>query len=572
MTTQSLCEDIFEPALASYERRTLRLLVFFWLAGTLVFWRWALQPSVWVSMTGTLINLILLFYVTGISLWPFYLFLRMRQVRPDLSEPEGLRVAMVVTKAPSEPWSLVQATLLAMLAQCPPHDNWLADEQPSEEVLAWCDCYGVKLSTREGIEAYNRQTWPRRTRCKEGNLAYFYDHYGYLDYDVVVQLDADHVPQPGYLTAMLQPFHDPRIGYVAAPSICNANESSSWIARGRLFAEAALHGPMQMGFNGVWAPLCIGSHYAVRTKALQQAGGLGPELAEDHSTTLLMNANGWRGAFANRAICFGLGPETFEDAMVQEFQWSRSLTTILLHHLPPVIRQLEPNLRLQFFYAQVYYPLRGILSLAALALPVLALVLDRPWMEIHYPTFLAFSGLQMLLTVLPVLYVRSCGLLRPSSAPLLSWEQTLFELTRGPWILAGVFRAVEEWIWPRPITFRITRKQTVSSPLPLRFLLPYVGAVLIGVAAAFFLGDSARYARGYVFLTLITTAMFAISGLAIALLSHFESAKNLRSHLYHYGLTGVALLLTLFCFWWRLPELMVPFQQTPASALLMFNP
>jgi cellulose synthase (UDP-forming) len=561
----TMTEGIFVPVLSPPQRRILLLLVLLWVVGTLAFWRWALQPAVWVSVPGTLLNLVLLIYATGMAIWPFYLFLRMRQVRPELPVPPGLRVAMVVTKAPSEPWPLVQSTLLEMLAQAPEHDTWLADEQPSEAVRGWCEQHGVRLSTRAGVAEYHRSSWPRRTRCKEGNLAYFYDHYGYANYDVVVQLDADHVPQPGYLLAMLQPFNDSTVGYVAAPSICSANALRSWVARGRLFAEAVLHGPMQLGFNGAWAPLCIGSHYAVRTRALQEIGGLGPELAEDHSTTLLLNAQGWRGAFAHRAICYGLGPETFEDAMVQEFQWSCSLTTILLRHSPALIHRLSPHMRLQFLYAQVFYPLRGGLSFSALALPVLALWLDKPWMRINYPLFLAFSTLQIVLTVLPVLHLRSCGLLRPAAARLLSWEQALFELSRGPWILAGVWRAVEERFWPRPVTFRITRKQSSGDPLPLAYLLPYVLAVLIGVAAALSLGDSARLSTGYVLLTLITTGLFACTALAVVALSHRQGGQSLRGHLPHYGLAGMAVLLTICCGWLRLPELVVPLQSLPAA-------
>ena len=83
-------------------------------------------------------------------------------------------------------------------------------------------------------------------------------------------------------------------------------------------------------------------------------------------------------------------------------------------------------------------------------LPVLAIGLDHPWMRVDYPTFLAFSCLQILLTVLPVLYLRRCGLLRPAQAPLLSWEQGLFELSRGPWILQGVLQAIQETLWPLP--------------------------------------------------------------------------------------------------------------------------
>jgi len=167
---------IFVPALPAPQRRLLLVLVFFWIVGTLAFWRWALQPSVWVSVPGTLFNVLLLIYATGMPAWPFYLFIRMRQVRHDLPEPQDLRVAMVVTKAPSEPWPLVQHTLEAMLAQAGDHDIWLADEQPTDAVRQWCERHGVKLSSRAGVSDYHRPTWPRRTRCKEGNLAYFYDH------------------------------------------------------------------------------------------------------------------------------------------------------------------------------------------------------------------------------------------------------------------------------------------------------------------------------------------------------------------------------------------------------------
>jgi len=556
---------IYSPALSASQQKILVLLITPWIVGTLAFWRWALQPEAWVSVPGTLFNLLLLFYVTGIPAWPFYLFLRLRQVRRDLPIPAQLRVAMVVTKAPSEPWSLVRQTLQAMLEQSPSHDTWLADEQPTEAVRHWCEQNDVNISSRAGVEAYHQPSWPRRTRCKEGNLAYFYDHFGYINYDVVVQLDADHIPQTGYLVAILQPFNDPTVGYVAAPSICNLNASRSWVARGRLFAESILHGPMQLGLNERWAPLCFGSHYAVRTLALKEAGGLGPELAEDHSTTLLLNAQGWRGAFANRAICHGLGPETFEDAMVQEFQWSRSLTTILLQHLPPLLVKLPWHLRLQFLYSQAFYPVRGSLSVLALGLPVLALLLDHPWMRVHYPTFLTFSILQVVLTLMPMLHLRQCGMLQPINAPAISWEHILFELSRGPWVLCGVMHAIAHWLWPRPITFRITKKQLASAPLPLRFLLPYVLAAGLGVAAAVAFADLAQLAKGYVLLTMVTTAMFAVTALAVAVLSHRQGHQALRLHLPQVGLAGFALLITLGCCIWRLPDLTAPLQINPAA-------
>ena len=87
------------------------------------------------------------------------------------------------------------------------------------------------VATRNGREEYHRTTWPRRTKCKEGNLAYFYDHWGYRNYDVVAQLDCDHRPSRSYLTEVVRPFSDPAIGYVSAPSVCDTNASTSWSAR-----------------------------------------------------------------------------------------------------------------------------------------------------------------------------------------------------------------------------------------------------------------------------------------------------------------------------------------------------
>src|SRR5207302_7930091 len=131
---------------------------------------------------------------------------------------------------------------------------------------------------------YHNPSWPRRAKCKEGNLAFFYEVLdGYGRYDFVVQLDADHVPDHTYLTEMVRPFINPAVGYVAAPSVCDANADVSWAARARLYAEAAWHGSVQAGSNDGYAPQCIGSHYAVRSTALRSIGGLGPELAEDFS-------------------------------------------------------------------------------------------------------------------------------------------------------------------------------------------------------------------------------------------------------------------------------------------------
>jgi cellulose synthase/poly-beta-1,6-N-acetylglucosamine synthase-like glycosyltransferase len=357
----------FEPVCRGRQRVVIALLMVAWALLLVSFWTWWLEPVHLVSVTRSVITGSLLFYVTVLlPALPVLFLLRLRRVNPDLPLPH-LRVALVVTKAPSEPWELVRTTLLAMKKQTTTfsYDIWLCDEDPSEATRQWCSAEDVRISSRHGVEEYHNATWPRRTKCKEGNLAYFYDHWGYDEYDVVVQLDADHVPEPGYLTAMVQPFHNERIGYVAAPSICDSNASESWAARGRLHKEASLHGPSQAGCNEGFAPVCIGSHYAVRTDALREIGGIGPELAEDFTTSFLMNTGGWHGAFALEAEAHGGGPPTFAAMLVQEFQWSQSLTVVGLRMYRQNFRRLPWRLRLRFGMSLLYYPMLALTTMSA---------------------------------------------------------------------------------------------------------------------------------------------------------------------------------------------------------------
>ncbi len=238
---------------------------------------------------------------------------------------------MVVTKAPSEPFSVVaDDTEGDARPETVPHDTWLADEDPSPETLDWCRSTassspraraGPTITGRagRGARAARKATSPSSmtTTATSATIS-----------------SCNSTPttcqSPAICAEMLRPFADPAVGYVSAPSICDRNAAESWSARGRLYAEASMHGSLQAGYNGGLAPLCIGSHYAVRTAALKEIGGLGPELAEDHSTTLMMNAYGWRGVHALDAIAHGDGPRTFADLVTQEFQWSRSLVMLLL--------------------------------------------------------------------------------------------------------------------------------------------------------------------------------------------------------------------------------------------------
>jgi cellulose synthase/poly-beta-1,6-N-acetylglucosamine synthase-like glycosyltransferase len=493
------------------------------LAALVYFWIWWLRPEHDIGAFTYVINVIVIGWQTLLPLYFILILTGARIPSSKIAVPPGYRVAMVVTKAPSEPFPLVRQTLEAMLRQAYPHDTWLADEDPSPETLRWCREHGVMISTRKDRLDYHRASWPRRTRCKEGNLAFFYDHHGYDNYDFVVQLDADHVPTDSYLEEMLRGFADPKVGYVSAPSICDKNAATSWSARGRLYVEGPLHGPLQSGYTGGLAPLCIGSHYAVRTKALKEIGGLGPELAEDHSTSLIMNAHGWHGVHALNAIAHGAGPQTFADLATQEFQWSRSLVTILLKHTPLYFGRLPLRLKLQFAFCQLWYPLFSVLMMIMYLIPLAALFLDSNMVGVTYPDFFAHIIMLWIILWTMAFWWKKQQWLRPTDAKMPSWEGILFLYARWPWSLIGTIAAVRDWTRGSVLDFRVTPKGRIAAePLPLRVLAPYAFLSLVSGLPIFLLGN-VKVAVGFYFFASANSALYAFLLLVIIVMHRREN-------------------------------------------------
>jgi cellulose synthase/poly-beta-1,6-N-acetylglucosamine synthase-like glycosyltransferase len=521
---ESVSDDFLVPAFTDAEKWQYRSFCFLWAVALADFWLWWFEPRHNISGFWFYINTAVLFWLTVAPNYFLLMFARGRVVSPARALPASYRVAMIVTKASSEPFDVVRCTLLAMLAQAQPHDTWLADEDPSQQTIDWCATHGVRISTRRDCADYHRAEWPRRTRCKEGNLAYFYDHFGYAMYDIVVQMDADHVPDENYLTEILRPFLDPSVGYVSAPSICDRNAAESWAARSRLYVEGSFHGALQVGYTGGFAPLCIGSHYAVRTTALREIGGLGPELAEDHSTSLMMNAHGWRGVHAVNAIAHGDGPVTFADLVTQEFQWSRSLMTILLKHTPQHVDRLLPRVRFQFLFCQLWYPLFSLGMLVTYLLPIAALMSDEPFVDVTYPEFCVRFGILSIILVLMAVWWRRRGWSRPQNAKVLSWEGALFLYCRWPWSLCGVSAGLINWLRGSEVEFRVTPKgkDAARGPLPIRVILPY--AVLSAASSICAMLLPTQNAKGFYIFATLNALIYALIVFVILYMHRKETA------------------------------------------------
>lgn len=519
-------EDL-EQAAPDLDRPVTFAIGLAWLGSAIWFWSWWLSSDHWVTPFGIYLTSLAIFLTFSFGAWYLLFSLRRSPGIPTALDP-NLRLGAVVTKAPSEPWDVVRLTLTALLEQDYPHpyDVWLADEDPLDETLAWCAANGVLVSCRKGVEDYHQANWPRRTRCKEGNLAYFYDQHGYERYDVVAQFDADHVPEPSYLRIIAPYFNDPGVGYVAAPSICDIGSAGSWMARGRLHREASFHGSLQIKTDGL-ASLCIGSHYAVRTKAVQSIGGIGPELAEDFSTSFLLVSAGWKGRFAADAIAHGEGPESFADAIRQEMQWARSLVVLFLDQTRGRWGGIDRGQRLRLGFSLVYYPVFVAQMVLGMLFAPIALISDVPWVDVSFAEYLVRAGLPAGFLLALLARQKARGLLRPVDAPVVSWESLLFHIVRWPWVCIGVTQAVIGHVTNRSLDIVVTPKGTAGpKKLPLRPLLPYwilsIATSLVVIFAA-----TSNAVGGYYIIGLFHAFVYAMVGLAITVL-HARENPGLR--------------------------------------------
>jgi len=523
------------PVMTAAEKRTYRALACLWTIANLVFWSWWLRPSHIVTLPRFLVTTFVIGYTLAMPAYFIFFLGRMRRPNPALALPAGLRVTFATTFVPgAEGIEVLERTVVAMRDQAGySHDVWVLDEGDAPEVKALCARVGVHHFSRKGIDRYQAPVWPFKARTKAGNYNAWLDWLQSqgIGYDILLQMDTDHVPQPGYMMEMLRPFADPAVAYVAAPSITSGNRDDSWAVAARYEVEATLHGALQMGYNSGYAPLIIGSHAAFRVAALARIGGFQHTLAEDHHNTLRLNAAGMGGVFSPDAIAIGDGATCFADAMVQEYQWARALTQVLLTFFPKDGRTLRPRLWAQFVFAETWYPLFALTQLIGWLSPIVALLTGRPLVRVDYFQFLGMQLPVTLSCLAIVWWVKRRGWLRPRESALLSWRSALLMLARWPFVLMAVAEAMLGWATKRDFPFRVTPKGARGvKALPLRLLAPYIVIVLGSLAAiAIHLQTGrARDVDGYLYLALVNAALYVALIGAILVLNVRENLRTWR--------------------------------------------
>jgi cellulose synthase/poly-beta-1,6-N-acetylglucosamine synthase-like glycosyltransferase len=275
--------------------------------------------------------------------------------RPPVSRPAptpGFSVDVYVCTY-DEPAEVVAATLAGCRALAYPHTTWLLDDgrRPEMEELA-------KLADAGYL------TRPDNSHAKAGNIN---AALGRTDGELVLMLDADHVPMPDALDAMVGYFDDERMALVQSPHDFFNHDSIQHYVVGRheqsLFYRVICPGKDRHG-----AAYWCGSAALIRRQALLEIGGVATEtIAEDFHTTIRLQRHGWKTRYHDEVLVQGLAPHDLDGYLLQRDRWARgNLAVFTLPESPLRARELKPLQRLSYFASLAAYlapPMRLLLLL-----------------------------------------------------------------------------------------------------------------------------------------------------------------------------------------------------------------
>jgi cellulose synthase (UDP-forming) len=252
-----------------------------------------------------------------------------------------------------EPAEVVMATLAGCRALTYPHTTYLLDDGRRQEMRELAELAGAEYMTR-----------PDNSHAKAGNLNAALPR---TEGDLVFVLDADHVPMPDALDALVGYFDDERMALVQTPHDFFNHDSVQHYVVGRheqsLFYRVVCPGKDRHG-----AAYWCGSAALISRHALLEIGGVATEtIAEDFHTTIRLMRYGWRSRYHDEVLVQGLAPHDLDGYLLQRDRWARgNLAVFRLPESPLRAKSLNPLQRFSFLASLLAYlapPMRLLLLL-----------------------------------------------------------------------------------------------------------------------------------------------------------------------------------------------------------------
>ena len=333
--------------------RALAILALLWGVGYLT-WRigWSAEGSSPMAFAMLLVAESYGLWALGTLAW--YSWSRRATERPPATPGRNVDVYVCTY---DEPLEVVAATLAGCRALAYPHTTYLLDDGRRVEMEELAEVAGARYLTR-----------PDNSHAKAGNINAALPR---TSGELVLMLDADHVPMPDALDAMVGYFDDQRVALVQSPHDFFNHDSVQHYVAGRheqsLFYRVVCPGKDRHG-----AVYWCGSAALLRRGALLEIGGVATEtIAEDFHTTIRLQRYGWTSRYHDEVLVQGLAPHDLDGYLLQRERWARgNLAVFTLPESPLRARELRPLQRLSYFVSLAAYlaPPMRLLLLATLGL------------------------------------------------------------------------------------------------------------------------------------------------------------------------------------------------------------
>ncbi|WP_262286731.1 glycosyltransferase family 2 protein [Micromonospora sp. MA102] len=424
--------------------------------------------------------------------------------------PVGLRVALLTTIVPSkEPLDVAERTLrrLREIVYCGQVDVWILDEGDDPAVKEMAVRLGVHHFSRKGRPEYNQPGGEFRARTKSGNHnSWRAEHEG--RYDVVANVDPDHVPLPNFLERTLGYFRDPDVAFVVTPQVYG-NMHQNFVAHGASVQQYLYNGLIARGGNGLDAPLLTGTGHFYRPAAWRTIGGYQDSIIEDHLTSIRIHAatnpetgNKWKGVYTPDVVAIGEGPTSWADYFNQQKRWAAGICEILVRRELRAPRELPSRRRWQYRLLQFYYPSVAVSLLLGNLATALYLLTGVGSAQLDVTVWSVLWGSTFGTWFLLWLWLRRFNI-APHEQEEIGMAGMALALFAGPVYVAAGFTALLR----RKLGFVVTAKgrlRTIESFRTFRLHLCWaaVSAGLLG--ASFVLGNSSPLLRVWPVLTLLT--------------------------------------------------------------------
>ena len=210
----------------------------------------------------------------------------------------------------NEPLDVLRPTLLGCLAlDYPTASIWLLDDGRRPAVRDMAERLGINYLTRTDNE-----------HAKAGNINAALPR---TSGELVLVLDADHVPQPDLLKAVVGYFEQPELAWVQTPHEFYNRDSVQHLRAGD-HEQALFYRVIQPGKDHWGSAFWCGSAAVIRREALLGIGGIATEtITEDFHTSLKLHAAGWRSRYHAEPLCYGIAPHNLDQYLLQRDRWAR---------------------------------------------------------------------------------------------------------------------------------------------------------------------------------------------------------------------------------------------------------